>query len=382
MKKMFKWLIVFTIILSFATGFLVSGCKAATVATTAAETTSTAAETTAAKKEIAPAPEKETYDEFLKRVGGEEFLYAPVKGDVIMGLIGITKEHEYQKRRDVVAKATADLMGVNLLMDVYENDVTIQRKRSEDMVTKGAKAIITTSRDNESFTALADFLKQSNVYLCAEGGTNDAFTRKDYPNYIGVNLVPSYQNGFDGGAWAAKYFKETYPDKKAKIVIVNYTSVPIAIERANGFIDGFKSVVSDAEILFNDNAGSGAGRDEVLPDVENLFTKYTEMNIFFSIWDEPAMAAYTAAKARGLTNKELMIVGYDGTIEVAEIIKKGDLIVEDIGQNPELAGKFSVAACARVISGDLTVDQVPLYLNEPGFLINPETVDEFLKMVK
>ena len=60
-------------------------------------------------------------------------------------------------------------------------------------------------------------------------------------------------------------------------------------------------------MVINDGMGSEAGRADVLPYIENWFTAY-KFNIFFGIWDEPAMAALTAAKSLGLTKKDLMIV--------------------------------------------------------------------------
>jgi ribose transport system substrate-binding protein len=327
----------------------------------------------------APAIPDETYEEFLKRIGGEAKLFAPLEREVTVGLLGVSKTHEYQLRRDVAARETAKKMNVRLLLDHYESDVTIQRRKAEEMVVRGAEALVSTARDAESFDALAKFLNRQNVYLVAEGGTNEGFTRQSAPNYVAYVGVDNYRNGHEGGCWAAEYFQKTYPDKQPRLVVANYPQVHTSAERAKGFIDGFKSVLPELVLEFDAAMGKGTGRDEVLPFIEDLFTAH-QFNIFFAVWDEAAIAGWTAARARGLTNKDLMIVGYDGTREVAEYILESDsLFVADIGQAPELSGQVAVALAAKVVAGELRLEDIPLHIYVPGVLITQETAQQFLE---
>lgn len=320
------------------------------------------------------------YEDWLPTIGGEEFLFSPISGEATVGILGVSKTHEYQQVRDEGAIATADEMGVELILDSFESDVALQRTRSEDMVSKGVQCLISTSRDDDSWIALGGYLNENDVLFYGEGGTANSLTRDELPNYIGYVGVSNYMNAYNGGVWAANYFTENYPDEVPSVAIVNYPTSPIGWERGDGFIAGFQSVRSDMEIVFYDGMGSGAGRADVLPYIEDLFTS-KEFNVFYSIWDEPAMAALTAAQARGLTNEDLMIVGYDGTVETAKIIREPDsIMVADIGQAPYAAGRVTTAICAKLLTGELEMDQIPVFLYLPGFLITQDTADEFLQM--
>lgn len=390
-NKMFSFLSVL-----FVLTLLLSACASPTATqappTEAPKAEPQAIETPAAEAEPAASgpvvPEKYVvnqpqafYEDWVSTIGGEEFLFSPVTGEPKVGILGVSKTHEFQQRRDNAAVATADQMGIDLTLDSFESDVALQRTRSEDMVSKGVQCLISTSRDDDSWIALGGYLKDNNVMFYGEGGTANSLTREQLPNYIGYVGVSNYMNAYNGGVWAANYFNENFPDQQPSVAIVNYPTSPIGWERGDGFIAGFQSVRPDMEIVFYDGMGSGAGRADVLPYTEDLFTS-KKFNVFYSIWDEPAMAALTAAQARGLTPKDLMIVGYDGTIETAKVIKEpGSLMVADIGQAPDEAGRVTTAICAKLLTGELKLDQIPVFLYLPGFLITQETADEFLKMV-
>ena len=327
----------------------------------------------------AAASESETYRDFLARMGGEDVLFARLDKPATIGLLGVSKTHEYQLRRDAAARTTAEKMHVKLLLDHYESDVTTQRTKAEDMAVRGVQVLISTARDDESFTALADFLKREKVCLVSEGGTNDKFTRADLPNYVTYVGVNNYQNGFGGGVWAAGCFQKNFPDQKPRLAVANYPSNKATNERATGFIAGFQSIRPELEVQFNGSVGGGGGRDQLLPFIEDVFTAHN-FNIFFGVWDEAAIAGWTAARTRGLTAKDIMILGYDGTFEVAKLVAEPEsLFVADIAQDPELSGRVTLAIAAKVATGQWQPEELPMFIYIPGMVITRENARAYLQ---
>ena len=391
-KKLFSIVSILSMLAMLLSACGTAATTAATVAATVAPATTAAtvapatavSTTTAAAAPVIPAQymvnqPQAFYADWVKTIGGEDFLFSPVKSKVTVGILSVGNEMEYQQVRDTAGKAIASQMGINLILDSFESDVATQRTKSEDFVTRGVKCEISTSRDDASWISLGTYLNQNNVLFYGEGGTANSLTRAQLPNYIGYVGMSNYMNNYNGGVWAATYFTKTYPNEVPTMAVGNYPSAPVGHERADGFIAGFQSVRPDLVIAFNDGLGTlNSGRADVLPFIENLFTS-KKFNIFYSIWDEPAMAALTAAQARGLTPKDLMIVGHDGTTETAKIIAQGNsMMVADIGQNPSLAGKVTTAICGKLLDGELQMSQVPVFLYIPGFLITSDTAAQFL----
>lgn len=100
--------------------------------------------------------------------------------------------------------------------------------------------------------------------------------------------------GIELGIKTANLFKEEFPDKNARILIANNTSLSFNKEKEDGFVEGFQSVLSSAEVV-EKTEDDGTVRN-ASNRISTALIGNPDINVFFTTSDLRAFGALSALK--------------------------------------------------------------------------------------
>lgn len=170
------------------------------------------------------------------------------------------------------------------------------------------------------------------------------------------------------GRVACEYLAK-YLDYKGKVVIID--SVPmVAIAQR---VEGCQEVIAkhpEMEVISADQRGDGS-RDSGLEVMQTLLTRFPEVDGVFSINDQMAIGAELAAKQ---LNREVAIVGIDGSPEAEEALKNDTMFVGSAAQSPFNVGAKSVEVGYGLFQGEEPESEVILIAPT---ILSRDNIDEY-----
>jgi ribose transport system substrate-binding protein len=130
-------------------------------------------------------------------------------------------------------------------------------------------------------------------------------------DYLGSQIV---------GCNAGAYFAAKFPDREAKIGIVDLPQLPQVQDRKNGFLYGFLSQIPDAELV---QAVDGGGViDKANPAATDLIQAHPEINVIFGINDDSSLGTVSALKTAGKYDVDWGVLSaVDGSAPAMESMK-------------------------------------------------------------
>jgi ribose transport system substrate-binding protein len=130
-------------------------------------------------------------------------------------------------------------------------------------------------------------------------------------DYLGSQIV---------GCNAGAYFAAKFPDRDAKIGIIDLPELPQVMDRRNGFLYGFLSQIPSAELVQAVNGGGVI--DKANPAATDLIQAHPEINVIFGINDDSSLGTIGALKAAGKYDVEWgVLAAVDGSAPAMESMK-------------------------------------------------------------
>jgi ribose transport system substrate-binding protein len=140
---------------------------------------------------------------------------------------------------------------------------------------------------------------------------------------------------------------------RGDVVLVTHPGVTSAIDRVRGFKD---VVATAAGIRILAEVPAWGQRARAAEVVEDLIAQLPDVRGVFGINDDSALGALAAVTAADKAGK-IVIVGYDGTPEAREAIRRG-VLYGDVVQYPHRIGALTIGAVHDHLAGK----KVPRYL--------------------
>ena len=275
------------------------------------------------------------------------------------GAIVLTKQGEFYLAYERAMKVVAEEAGADLTLLDSDTKVEKQQENMESLLTTGTDAIALSPVDAASAVPL---LKQAD----AQGAKVVTVTvpTDDAP----VVVEDALAAGKQGGVAAAEYFKKEFPDTPIRIAIVGFPQLQQTVDRAKGFVDGVKSVDSEAKVVVEQDGG--AVLDKATSAAENMMQAHPEANMWFGINDDSALGALNALKGagRGTVDDKELVVGFDGSAKaIQELLDPKSALKVDVGNEPRSYAELAFDAMVKLNDGG-TVEQrnvVPVTLLTP-----------------
>ncbi len=275
------------------------------------------------------------------------------------GAVVLTKQGEFYLAYERAMKAIAQEQGADLTLLDSDTKVEKQQENMESLLTRGVQAIALSPVDAASAEPL---IKQAD----AQGAKVVTVTTE--AEGAPVVVEDAKAAGREGGEAAAKYFQEQYPDTPIKIAIVGFPQLQQTVDRADGFVEGVKSVDADAEVVANQDGS--AVLDKATTVAENMLQANPEANLWFGINDDSALGALNALKGagKGTVDDQQLVVGFDGSAKaIQEILNPRSAFKMTVGNEPRSYAQIAFDTMAKLHAGE-DVEQrnvVPVTLLTP-----------------
>ncbi|MCL5070225.1 MAG: sugar ABC transporter substrate-binding protein [Actinobacteria bacterium] len=267
------------------------GCKT-TTPTTAAETTTAE---TVAKTTVTETTAIET---------------TTAKKQLTIGIVYLTLEHPYYQSFQMQWRNLAKENNFNLVELDGGLKAETETAAVESLIAQKVDAILFCLLDPSAAVPTIEKAQEAGIPLAAYAirpGEEAQCPFVGYDEYPSAKVL---------GKDTAKLFMKLFPGKDAKIHVQNARTAEANVQREDGFVDGFKEVMTNFTVvsLGEDVAGNV---EESMKAVQDALVAHPEINLVYGTNDSRAQGAVSALETagRGSIDTEL-VAGYGGS-EVA-----------------------------------------------------------------
>ena len=267
---------------------------------------------------------------------------AQAEEKLTFALLPKTLTNEYFVAMKDKAQAACDALGVELVYDAPTEETMIQEQITmfETMLVKGVDGILVVPNGTDEIVASVEAANAAGIPVItldtnANGGEILAFIGTD--NYA-------------GGVLAGEWIAENYNGKVACI-----TGVPGNLthtQRTEGFLKGIEG--KENITLAQDPVPGYCERQQGYDRANDLMVAHPDLVAIYCCNDQMAMGAGEAITAAG---KEIAVVGFDGSPDVAQGIIDGTC-AGSVAQAPGMMAEMGVNALYEyIVNGTAPAEQ-------------------------
>lgn len=267
---------------------------------------------------------------------------APAK---VIGAAMLTQSHVFYQ--DLVEAMTAEgaKHGYDIRFQYCEMDGARQNQQVETFVLQGVDAIVLAPYDSSAVGPMVADARAAGIpVFTADIRADDA----DVVCHIASDNV-------DGGRKIGAYLAELLSGQ-GKVGIVDHPEVASVIDRTTGFEEALSAYPG---ISIVSRVPGGGVRDKAMKAAQDMLQAHPDINAIFAINDDSALGALAAVEERGLEDS-IAIVGFDGTPEAREMIRRGSALKADAVQFPDEIGRITVDAIAKHFAGETLPKEIPV----------------------
>jgi ribose transport system substrate-binding protein len=280
-----------------------------------------------------------------------------------VGWVGNYMMHEWYQTVFKGMKARAAQLGIQLENADANLDMAKQVSLAEDLIAKGVDVLIITPVQQEGAEAIVKKAKAEGIPIVIEGSPVKGMTT--------IVAISDYDCGFKGGVETGKYVKAKLGGK-ARILAVDLPMLRPCILRVDGFVDGIKTIIPDAQVVHRID-GQGL-KDKALQVATDALTKDSNVNVIYGCNDDSALGALQAYKAAGLDQKKLVVcgTGSEGMAFIKAMQEGGPYKVE-AAMFPEAVGYECINMAVKLFNKE----KVPEHLVTPTFALTSENWNKY-----
>lgn len=247
---------------------------------------------------------------------------------------------------------TVDVIGPNAESEVQQQADMIQNK-----IGAGVDGLaVAPSNPDTVLTVLAQ-ADQAGIPVIA--------VDTDLPNYESKKSFIGTGNeaaGEQGGQYAA----ELVGSGKKAIILRGRAGDTTHDQREAGFTKGLEA--GGVEILEVRACDSEA--EKAMNAVMDMMNRYDQIDIICTTADSMAQGAQRAIENAG---KEIPVIGFDGTIPVAELIAAGSVIKGSVAQSPYDMGQLAVESLVALHNGETIEERI----DSGTSMVTPDNAAQF-----
>lgn len=291
----------------------------------------------------------------------------------IIGVIQITQTHGYQQILRAGYEAQAKASGADVRFCVNDLDPGKTVSCAENLMSGGAKVLIVAPGDKGSFDSVVQTAKARKVIVI-----NDGSPEGISPDFVPFTGTDSFVGGTLAGEYAATWIK-TNLGGRATVAELTLPAFTDCVQRNNGFKKGLQDALPDAKIVAS--ADGKGQRAKALPAMENMLQGNPKINVVFGCNDDSALGALSALTSANKPANQTLVLGFDGTTEAFQQIKKSGMFRLDVVQRPDCYSRLMMVNAVKLAKGETTVQKLVadgLYLVKTP-IVTSDNVDAWLK---
>ncbi|TDQ59667.1 ribose-binding protein [Mesocricetibacter intestinalis] len=242
------------------------------------------------------------------------------------------------------AQKKADELGYKLVVLDSQNDPAKELANVEDLTVRGAKVLLINPTDSAAVGNAVAIANRNNIPVI----TLDRGAEK------GKVVSHIASDNVAGGKMAGDFIAAKLGQGAKVIQLEGIAGTSAARERG----EGFKQAIEAHKFNMLASQPADFDRTKGLNVTENLLASKSDVQAIFAQNDEMALGALRAIRA---ANKEVLVVGFDGTEDGINAVKSGKLAAT-IAQQPDLIGALGVVTADRLLKGESVEAKIPVDL--------------------
>ena len=229
-------------------------------------------------------------------------------------------------------KAAADKAGVNVKIVDAQNDPAKQSNDIADLLQGNISVLIVNPVDSAAI---------SNSVLAANKAKIPVITidRSADKGEVAAHIA---SNNVKGGEMAAEYIVSKLGEGTPVAELEGIPGASATRERGQGFHN-----IADNKLKVLAKQSADFDRSKGLTVSENILQANPDVKAIFAQNDEMALGAVSAAKA---ANKQIFIIGFDGTDDGIKAVNDGSMAAT-IAQQPDKMGEIGVETALKLAKG-------------------------------
>jgi galactofuranose transport system substrate-binding protein len=240
-------------------------------------------------------------------------------------------------------KAEAEAVGVKDLLTTNANSqLNKQISDIQDMINKGAQALIVAPLNSDGLEPALDAARSKNIPVITVDRKLKAEPCKDYVSFLGSDFV-------EQGKRAAQEMAEALGNKGKVAILLGTSGNNVTTDRTNGFVDEMAKIAPDVEIVAQ-QTGEFA-RDKGQQVMEQIIQAQPDINGVYAENDEMALGALVALRSAGkVPGQDVQVISVDGTRGAVQKVVDGEMYAV-VESNPRF-GPLAFEALQTFLSGE------------------------------
>lgn len=230
-------------------------------------------------------------------------------------------------------KAEASKAGVNVKIVDAQNDPAKQANDVADLLQGKVNVLIVNPVDSAAISNSVIEANKAKIPVITIDRSSD---KGDVAAHIASNNIK-------GGEMAAQYIVSKLGAQTPVAELEGIPGASATRERGEGFHN-----IADKELKVLAKQNADFDRSKGLTVAENMLQANPDIKAIFAQNDEMALGAAGAAKS---ANKQILIIGFDGTADGMKAIEDGSLAAT-IAQQPDKMGEIGVDVALKLAKGE------------------------------
>jgi ABC-type sugar transport system substrate-binding protein/predicted Ser/Thr protein kinase len=250
--------------------------------------------------------------------------------------------------------------GLNYRSYDPDSDAARQSPLVERARLDGADGVIVCPLDPDALAGVLQAAAEARMPLVLLNGTME--------NYGGVLIAgDEYRMGLEAGRAAGQIIRDERGGQ-ARVIILDYPSLPQIIIRADGLEAGLLEFAPQAEII---GRYLGATQENAERSVQRLLDGQVDFDVILSINDSGSFGAIAALANAGISPNAVIVSSIDAEVLAREYIRRGYFMRASVEVLRADFSRASVDTMIRLLAGGTIPEKI---LVPPGGVISREVL--------
>ncbi|WP_028205436.1 D-ribose ABC transporter substrate-binding protein [Paraburkholderia nodosa] len=229
----------------------------------------------------------------------------------LIAIITPSHDNPFFKAEADTANARARALGYDTIVLVHDDDANKQSQLIDTAIARGAKAIILDNAGSEASIAAVQKAKDAKI---------PAFLIDREINATGIAISQIVSNNYQGAQLGARAFVKAMGEKGNYVELVGREADINAGIRSKGYHDVIDQF---SNMKMVEHQSANWSQTEAYTVMESILQSHPDIKGVIAGNDTMAMGASAALKAA--KRNDIIVVGFDGSNDVRDAIKRGDI---------------------------------------------------------
>ncbi len=246
----------------------------------------------------------------------------------------------YKVVMDLMKARAAQYGSAEVLICDAKQDLHTELNAMDELLAAGVDVLIVTPVADPQIDRIMEKTRAAGIPLVLEANP--------IPGMTTMVAICDYDAGVKAGKWAGNY-ANTHLGGVAKVLDIAYPPLRPCLLRSQGFFDGLRSVLPNAELVARVN---GQAVVEISSDLtQKALAKRPDINIIFGMDDESIHGGLHAVHELGVDESKMLLVGFGmAGDEDKDILMKGGCWKASTAMFPEWVGLRCIDQAVKVFN--------------------------------